>query len=95
MKLANADRAIVDESKVVEYLLSARHPDGRSKATFFLGFGFRVQHWEGFARALRDHGSTGEVAKGVEVRLRNAVQRGRCHREPRRAQSTNTDGSGS
>ena len=61
MKLPNAGRAIVDESKVVEYLLSARHPDGRSKATFFSGFGFRGQRWVAFARALRDHGSHGEV----------------------------------
>lgn len=61
MKLPNANRAIVDESKVVEYLLSERHPDGRSKATFFSGFGFRVQHWPAFARALRDHGNTGEI----------------------------------
>lgn len=63
MKLVNADRAIVDESKVVEYLLSTRHPDGRSKATFFAGFGFRVQQWERLARALRDHGRIGEVAR--------------------------------
>ena len=61
MKLPNANRAIVDESKIVEYLLSARHPDGRSKAAFFSGFGFRAQRWVAFARALRDHGSTGDV----------------------------------
>ena len=68
MKLPNANRAIVDESKIVEYLLSARHPDGRSKAAFFSGFGFRAQRWVAFARALRDHGSTGEVT-GVSGRL--------------------------
>ena len=61
MKLPNANRAVVDESKVVEYLLSARHPDGLSKATFFSGFGFRAQRWMAFARALRDHGNIGEV----------------------------------
>lgn len=61
MKLPNADRAIVAESKVVRYLLSADHPDGRSKATFFSGFGFRAQQWGAFARALLDQGSTGDV----------------------------------
>ena len=62
MKLPNASRAVVDESKVVRYLLSAAHPDGRSKATFFASFGFRPQRWETFARALRDHGNNGEIA---------------------------------
>jgi hypothetical protein len=61
MKLPNAKRAIVDESKVVDYLLSAHHPDGRSKAMFFTAFGFRAQRWETFARALRDHGAAGEI----------------------------------
>lgn len=61
-KLPNADRAIVAESKVVRYLLSADHPDGRSKATFFADFGFRAQQWGAFAKALLDHGSSGDVA---------------------------------
>ncbi len=63
MKLPNADRAIVAESKVVGYLLSAHHPDGRSKATFFSDFGFRAQQWFAFSNALRDHGRTGEVTE--------------------------------
>ena len=61
VKLPNADRAIVTESKVVGYLLSADHPDGRSKATFFSDFGFRAQQWGAFAKALLDHGSAGDV----------------------------------
>ena len=61
MKLPNAARAIVDESKVVDYLLSVRHPDGRAKAAFFSAFGFRAQRWQAFARALRAQGGSGEV----------------------------------
>ena len=61
VKLPNADRAIVAESKVVAYLLSADHPDGRSKATFFSDLGFRAQQWGQFAKALLDHGGTGDV----------------------------------
>ena len=71
MKLPNASRAIVDESKVVQYLLSADHPDGRSKATFFANFGFRLQRWEALVRALRDHGS-----KTVLSRLQTDAIRG-------------------
>lgn len=65
MKLPDADRAIVVESKVVRYLLSADHPDGRSKATFFADFGFCARQWSAFARALLDHGSSGDVTAVV------------------------------
>lgn len=62
MRLPNAARSIVEESKVVDYLLSAHHPDGRAKAAFFAAFGFRAQRWRNFARALRAHGASGEVS---------------------------------
>ena len=61
MRLPNADQAIVDESKVVEYLLSTSHPEGQSKAAFFSTFGFRADRWKTLARALREHGTAGEV----------------------------------
>ncbi len=61
MKLPNVDQATIDESKVVEYLLSTSHPEGQSKAAFFSMFGFRAQRWKTLARALRDHGAAGEV----------------------------------
>lgn len=63
MKLPNADQATVDESKVVEYLLSTSHPEGQSKAAFFSMFGFRAHRWKTLARVLREHGTAGEVAE--------------------------------
>lgn len=62
MKLPGAELAIVDQSKVVAYLLSESHPDGRSKAVFFSALGFSPHRWQTFARALREHGGAGEVA---------------------------------
>jgi len=50
MRLPNAERAIVDDAKVREYLLSPSHPVGRFKATFFLALGYSSVNWE----ALRD-----------------------------------------
>ena len=61
MNLPNAHEARVDQAKIVDYLLSADHPDGRSKAAFFLGFGFDDAKWEALAAALRDHGVDHEV----------------------------------
>jgi hypothetical protein len=66
MKLPYAAKARVDRRKVVEYLLSVSHPDGSSKARFFLRFGFRVEKWEVFARALRKHGRENLVSMSVE-----------------------------
>lgn len=55
MKLPQFDRAIVARSKVVRYLLSSTHPEGRTKAVWFGRFGFKVGAWQVLARALRDH----------------------------------------
>ncbi|MCY4076129.1 MAG: hypothetical protein OXH04_11955 [Acidobacteria bacterium] len=46
-KLPNADQAVVDRRKIVDHLLSRRHPDGRNKAAFFFAFGFRTARWGG------------------------------------------------
>ena len=62
MRLPGGERLRVDGAKVVDYLLSSRHPDGRSKAAFSASFGFRAARWDVLARALRDHGARGEVA---------------------------------
>ncbi len=61
MKLPRASRARVEEGKVVGYLLSTYHPDGRSKAAFFGSFGFSAARWELLADALHAHGVNGDV----------------------------------
>lgn len=43
MTLPNADKAQIDRQKIVNYLLSASHPDGASKAEFFTRFGFSTE----------------------------------------------------
>ncbi len=63
MKLPNHDQAIVPREKIVDYLLSPAHRDGRSKAIFFSGFGFSVAAWQTLAAALRHHAADYEVAK--------------------------------
>lgn len=61
MKLPNARQARVERTKVVDYLLSESHSDGRSKAAFFLSFGFDRRRWGVLAEALRTHGAANEV----------------------------------
>jgi len=62
MMLPEFAAAIVSEQKIVAYLLSFSHPDGRGKALFFSRFGFRVDQWQVFADALKQHAATYEVA---------------------------------
>jgi len=63
MKLPYLSKAIVPKEKITGYLLSLTHSDGRSKAQFFLAFGFSVAKWQEMATALIAHATQYEVAK--------------------------------
>jgi hypothetical protein len=63
MKLPNARRAVVEQSKVVDYLLNGAHPDNGGKAAFFLALGFSLAQGQTLAEALR---KLAEDAKGAE-----------------------------
>ena len=63
MKLPNHERAVIAREKVVNYLLSDSHRDGRHKATFFKRFGFAVEGWRMLARMLREHAAEHDVTK--------------------------------
>ena len=52
MKLPNHDRAVVDERKIREYLVSPSHPVGRFKAKFLAGIGFGPENWQVLAAAI-------------------------------------------
>ncbi len=41
-QLSNADRAIVEERRIRDYLLNREHADGGPKARFFIARGFTV-----------------------------------------------------
>src|SRR5947207_1418095 len=63
MKLPQAEHAIVEREKIVDYLLNPTHRYGASKSRFFLEFGFRLDEWEKLADALREHGQAHAVAR--------------------------------
>jgi hypothetical protein len=67
MKLPNAHLAIVEQDKIVSYLINPTHRYGASKARFFGDFGFRLDDWEVLARALREHGRENEVSAETET----------------------------
>ncbi len=55
MNLPNASDAVVEPSKIKDYLLAAEHPEGAGKAGFFARFGFTLDEWERLADALVAH----------------------------------------
>jgi hypothetical protein len=61
MGLPGAERAEIDEAKIVRYLLSPTHRAGRSKAAFFRKHGFTPESWQALAEALRYHAAAGAV----------------------------------
>ena len=61
--LPDADRAVVPDNKLVEYLLSGAHPDGHGKARFFASFGFSVAGWRVLAEALSRHAAENSVVE--------------------------------
>jgi hypothetical protein len=64
MKLPNAERAVIDERKVREYLLSKSHPIGRFKAAFLARAGFEAGNWAELTSALRNLARRGEAVLG-------------------------------
>lgn len=45
MKIPGAERALVDDAKIRDYLLASEHPVGGPKARFFKGLGFSRPDW--------------------------------------------------
>jgi hypothetical protein len=66
MKLPNHQVAAVPKEKIVDYLLSASHRDGRHKAAFFNSFGFSVDNWQAMAASLLQHAADHEIATEEE-----------------------------
>lgn len=65
MKLPNAQLAIVEEEKILDYLLNAAHPDNGGKAGFFLSLGFSRNGWQTLATAFRKMAEHDSIAKSM------------------------------
>jgi hypothetical protein len=63
MNLPDAHLAIVEQEKIVDYLLNAAHPDNGGKAAFFLALG--LEDWQTLAAAFRNMAETGAVTKSM------------------------------
>lgn len=59
MKIPGGERAIVEESKVRDYLLSPEHRIGGAKARFFAQLGFDQSNWALLHRELNRFATEG------------------------------------
>ena len=63
MKLPAGGDVLIEERKVVEYLLSRSHPVGRFKARVFAALGFDTMNVAAFIAELRRIAAAGEVSE--------------------------------
>jgi hypothetical protein len=74
MKLPAAERAIIAQAKIRDYLLSTAHPVGRFKAPFFVSLGYTSANWRRLEedllapafRAKRNSGRTVRMARSTK-----------------------------
>jgi hypothetical protein len=66
MKLPNADKAVVEREKIVDYLLDSAHPDNGGKAQFLERLGFRRSEWKILADAFLTLARKAEVTHSTK-----------------------------
>ncbi|MDX1992694.1 MAG: hypothetical protein SF029_09900 [bacterium] len=65
MKMPGVEKALVEENKVINYLLSPDNSEG--KQAFFTAFGFTIDAWEILRNALLQHAMNHEVNRSIET----------------------------
>lgn len=55
MDLSGFSEVVMEERKITEYLLNIHHPEGGTKAEFFLQHGFDLENPEEFKEKLLEH----------------------------------------
>lgn len=62
MKIPRGDRAIIEQSKITEYLLNTEHERGGSKAKKLLRFGYSSDSWQQLELDIRRFHLTADVS---------------------------------
>jgi len=79
MKIPNSDRAIIEQSKITDYLLNSDHKRGGSKAIILTQFGYPLEKWEQLESDIRKYHLSADVdiikesAYGIRYEVREAL----------------------
>jgi hypothetical protein len=77
LNLPNVGKAELPKSKVANYLLDLTNENGKTKARFFLAFGFTIDAWETMAQALIHHAGSPDEKK---IEERSTIWDALCNR---------------
>ena len=69
MILPFVENAFIDSKKLIYYLLSNDHPDGRFKAKFFNQLGFSIQNSHEFQEAILIHANRNSIVCTQETQF--------------------------
>ncbi|MCG8450897.1 MAG: hypothetical protein MI725_15125 [Pirellulales bacterium] len=61
MKLPNVENAVIEQDKLVRYLLDTQHRRGGSKAKLLDSLGYNAANWQLLAKDLRQHHLVADV----------------------------------
>ncbi len=67
MKLPNGDRAVIEQAKLVDYLLNPDHERGGSKAKLLIECGYSSDNWQQLDTDIRAYHLTAEVTLTKET----------------------------
>jgi len=67
MKLPNAEHAIIEEQKLVRYLLDVGHRRGGSKAKLLLSLGYQIESWNVLSDDLRREHLTSDIVENRQT----------------------------
>lgn len=54
MKIPNSDRAVIEQSKLTDYLLNPEHKRGGAKARLLIQFGYSPENWQQLEMDIRN-----------------------------------------
>lgn len=67
MVIPNIHNAIIEDNKIIFYLLNINHPDGGSKAKWFINQGFQVENINKLKDIIIRQASENKVSKTVKT----------------------------
>jgi hypothetical protein len=74
MKIPNSDLAIIEPSKLTEYLLNIEHKRGGAKAKLLIQFGYSIDNWQQLEIDIRRFHLTEDVNLITETAYGNRYQ---------------------
>ena len=67
MKIPHADKAIIAEEKILDYLLNQDHRRGGAKARLLVSIGYQRDEWKQLERDIREKHLTSDIKATIDT----------------------------